>query len=203
MTTPLPCPRPSRKREAILDAAQASFLELGYAAASMDLLAARAAVSKATIYAHFAGKEELFAAVITRRCERELWGPGLWPEGKDARTTLTTVAMGLVRLLDSPEVVGMYRVVVAEAVRQPDLARVFWENGPGRGKAGMCAMFEDLTRRGQLTVPDCWAAADQFSAMMRGEVFQRMLLNLPLPDHRTLERTAMAAVETLLRAYGG
>ena len=202
MTIPSCPPRPSRKREAILDAAQDSFLELGYAATSMDLLAARAGVSKATIYAHFTGKEELFAAVINRRCERDLWTPDVRPEGKDARTTLTAIAMGIARLLNTPEVVGIYRVVVAESPRQPDLARAFWEAGPGRGKAELSAMFEDLTRRGELNVPDCWAAADQFTAMMRGEVFHRMLLNLPQSHHNSPESTALAAVEMLLQAYG-
>lgn len=201
MTSPTCPPRPSRKREAILDAAQASFLELGYAATSMDALAARAGVSKATIYAHFTGKEELFAAVINRRCERELWTPDVRPEGKDARTTLTAIAMGMARLLSSPEVVGIYRVVVAEAARQPDLARAFWEAGPGRGKAELSAMFEDLNQRGELNVPDCWAAADQFTAMMRGEVFHRMVLNLPQPDQSSPESTALAAVDTMLRAF--
>jgi hypothetical protein len=39
-------------------------------AVSMDAIAREAGVSKATVYAHFAGKEELFGAVIGRECER-------------------------------------------------------------------------------------------------------------------------------------
>ena len=58
------------KAESILAAAKRSFLAAGFGAVSMDTIAREAAVSKATVYAHFAGKEELFGAVIDRECER-------------------------------------------------------------------------------------------------------------------------------------
>src|ERR1700760_4464083 len=52
------------KAESILAAAKRMFLEGGFGAVSMDQIAREAGVSKATVYAHFAGKEELFGAVI-------------------------------------------------------------------------------------------------------------------------------------------
>jgi TetR/AcrR family transcriptional repressor of mexJK operon len=57
------------KAESILAAAKRMFLEGGFGAVSMDAIAREAGVSKATVYAHFAGKEELFGAVIGRECE--------------------------------------------------------------------------------------------------------------------------------------
>ena len=201
MNEPCTRPKPSRKRDAILEAARACFLEQGYAAASMDMVAARAGVSKATIYAHFSGKDDLFAEVIHSRCEREFYGPDSPPETGDARTVLTGAGLSVMRLLLAPESLGIYRVVVAEAARQPDLARAFWEAGPARGKARLSAVFENLNRRGELAVPDCWVAADQFAAMLRAEVFHRSLLGLPPPDGHTIETTVAAAVETMLRAY--
>ncbi|MBI5164651.1 MAG: TetR/AcrR family transcriptional regulator [Magnetospirillum sp.] len=194
-------PRPSAKREAILDAAQACFLEQGYAATSMDAVASGATVSKATIYAHFASKDALFAAVICRRCDNSSYTTG-WPDGSgEAREALLAAGTVLMTLLLAPETMAMYRVVVAEAVRQPDLARAFWEEGPGRGKERLTALFAGLAERGVLRVADPWVAADQFAGMLRAEVFHRLLLGLPLPDGRTIETTVAAAVETLLRAY--
>ena len=58
------------KAESILAAAKRAFLANGFGAVSMDTIARDAGVSKATVYAHFAGKEELFGAVIGRECER-------------------------------------------------------------------------------------------------------------------------------------
>jgi TetR/AcrR family transcriptional regulator of autoinduction and epiphytic fitness len=52
------------KRAQIIDAAVAEFQELGFAGASMDRIAARAQVSKRTVYRHFDGKEALFRAIL-------------------------------------------------------------------------------------------------------------------------------------------
>ena len=59
----------SGKAESILAAAKRAFLANGFGAVSMDAIARDAGVSKATVYAHFVGKEELFGAVIGRECE--------------------------------------------------------------------------------------------------------------------------------------
>lgn len=196
-------PRSSAKREAILDAAQAIFLETGYAAASMDTIAARAGVSKATIYAHFKGKTDLFGAIIRRRCERDP-AFGLRPEaGADARTTLTEVGRRLMDLFLSPEAMGMFRVVVAEAARHPDLAKAYYDAGPAAGKAVIAEIFAELARRGELVdMPEPWRAADLFVSMLRGEFFHQDLLGLPHAEGRTAEGTIGAAVDCMLRAYG-
>jgi TetR/AcrR family transcriptional repressor of mexJK operon len=56
--------RSEQKRAAILDAATALFLADGYERTSGDAVAARAGVSKRTVYDHFGGKERLFTAVL-------------------------------------------------------------------------------------------------------------------------------------------
>src|SRR5215218_9260655 len=58
------------KPRAILDAAAELFLTHGFAAVSMDAVAHQASVSKATLYAHFPGKDALFAAMLAERCDR-------------------------------------------------------------------------------------------------------------------------------------
>jgi outer membrane protein TolC/AcrR family transcriptional regulator len=55
------------REEALLDAAATLMAERGYAAASMDELAARVGISKPTLYQHFASKEALAVAVALRR----------------------------------------------------------------------------------------------------------------------------------------
>ena len=53
-----------QRRERIIWAAKSMFLEKGFDAANMDDVAARAGTTKPTVYAHFATKEELFAAAV-------------------------------------------------------------------------------------------------------------------------------------------
>ena len=54
----------AKKSEMMLEAARRLFAEVGYEAASMDLIAKTAGVSKATLYAHFESKENLFVEIL-------------------------------------------------------------------------------------------------------------------------------------------
>ena len=57
-----------KKSEMMLEAARRLFAEVGYEAASMDLVAKTAGVSKATLYAHFESKEEYCRPRAFRGC---------------------------------------------------------------------------------------------------------------------------------------
>jgi len=56
--------RSARKRNSLLLAATELFLEKGYDGTSMDDVAAKAAVSKPTVYKYFSDKERLFAEIV-------------------------------------------------------------------------------------------------------------------------------------------
>ena len=63
-------PRWERRKDSrpaeLLDAALDAFVERGYAATRLEDVAARAGVSKGTLYLYYANKEELFKAVVRR-----------------------------------------------------------------------------------------------------------------------------------------
>jgi TetR/AcrR family transcriptional repressor of mexJK operon len=197
-------PRSAAKRTAILDSAQSCFCEHGYSATSMDSVAAKAGVSKATIYSHFPSKDDLLGAIICRRCDDHSHSLGalVLDPGADTGEILTLVANTLMGLLMAPEVIAMYRMVVAESHRYPDLARVYYEQGPARGKQRVADVFARLDEMGKLRVADPWQATDLFVNMLRGEVFHRALLGLPDSTRLTLERTIAEAVRLMLAAYG-
>lgn len=191
------------KRQDILEGAVACFMEQGYAATSMDNVAARAGVSKATIYAHFTSKEDLFSAVIIGRCESQFYDQDSWPgEQMGARETLTQVAQVLLSFLLSFDTLAIHRVVVAEAIRQPELATAFWKAGPGRVVPRIAEIFVGLDRRKLLTVPDPTAAALSFASLLKSELFFCRLLGLPEgTETMSFEKTVAAAVNTMLKAY--
>jgi AcrR family transcriptional regulator len=56
-----------RNRELVLDAARRVFLEQGYAGATLDAIAEQAGFSKGVVYSQFAGKADLFLALLERR----------------------------------------------------------------------------------------------------------------------------------------
>lgn len=196
-----PSPKPSPKRNAILDAAREMFLEVGYACASMDAVAARAGVSKATIYAHFSSKDQLFRAVIRQRCEQHSTFAAVDPS-IGGRATLTLIGRRLLEMLLLPETLAMFRLVMAEAVRQPDLARAFYESGPGAGKVDLARVIADLADRGEMRTIDPLRLADLFLGMLRTHLFMRTILGLCQPESDEIDRTVASAVETLMAAYG-
>ncbi|WP_395307938.1 TetR/AcrR family transcriptional regulator [Mycobacterium sp. AMU20-3851] len=60
------------KRRAILDAAQELFLTAGFKSTSVDAIAARADVSKRTVYDHFGDKENILSTIVELLTERVL-----------------------------------------------------------------------------------------------------------------------------------
>ena len=159
--------RSDRKHRAILSAATATFLELGYRGTSMDAVAAAAGVSKQTIYQHFGDKQRLFREMIAGTVEaaadpvhdevRRLADSG------DLAQDLRDLARRLLRLVLAPEVLRLRRLVIAEARQFPDLGRVFHDLGPGRTIAALARTFAELNRAGRLAVPDASLAANQFN----------------------------------------
>ena len=67
MTDPAPiCEPPSHRVEQIVAATRTLFLRYGYRRTSVDDIAREAGVAKATLYLHFAGKEDMFRTMIGR-----------------------------------------------------------------------------------------------------------------------------------------
>ncbi len=60
------------RREQLLDVGRALFAERGYDGASVEEVAARAAVSKPVVYEHFGGKDGLYTVVVEREVRRLL-----------------------------------------------------------------------------------------------------------------------------------
>ncbi|SNS30574.1 transcriptional regulator, TetR family [Sphingomonas laterariae] len=114
---------------AITAAAVGLFLEEGYSATAMETVAARAGVSKVTVYSRFATKADLFAAVVADRVAA--WsveaGKADVHLPKTPRGRLEHHALVMVESLAHPEVAAFSRLIVAEQRRFPELARIYRE----------------------------------------------------------------------------
>src|SRR5215469_17681609 len=114
-------PRQSAKderREAIVSIAHEVFLSNGYAGTSMSAIATKLGGSKGTLYNYFCSKEELFAAVIERKCEQFLHA--LYDaevEGGDLGDALTRTAERIIEVAVADDTIATQRLVVAEAGR--------------------------------------------------------------------------------------
>ncbi len=195
--------RTNSKAESILSAAKRSFLAAGFGAVSMDTIAREAGVSKATVYAHFAGKEELFGAVIDRECERYFarFSAGEL-DPRDVRASLMVLGRRFLELLLSPDGIALYRIILGEVTRFPGLGEVFWRAGPERQRVQIEAFLKSAVASGTLALADTRLAAEQFVSLVRGDVQLRHLLRLEVDaDRRDITAAVEGAVATFLRAF--
>ena len=194
---------PVSKAESILAAAKRSFLAAGFGAVSMDTIAREAGVSKATVYAYFDGKEELFGAVIERECERYFARFSVSElDPCDVRASLMVLGRRFLELLLSPDALALHRIILAEVTRFPVLGKVFWRAGPERERAQIEAFLKRAIASGTLTPADTRLAAEQFVALIRGDVQLRHLLRLDADaDRRDIGAAVDDAVATFLRAF--
>lgn len=191
------------KARQILDAAKRLFMAQGYGPVSMDAIAREAGVSKATLYAHFASKQDLFAAIIRGECRRHAAALAPPDSGhEDVGAALRQFGRAFAELVFSPPAIAVYRIIFAEAPRFPELGRAFYEAAPRPTSTHLAAFLRQASERGELAVPDPELAAEQLLAMLKGTRDTRCLLGVaPPPSPVELARRVDSAVDLFLRGY--
>ncbi len=117
------------KIQAILDGAMQVFVSHGYAAASMDQIAATAGVSKPTLYNYFKNKEGLFTALIEQMVSGDsihnLLGDRRFIE-LPLRDSLKELAYLLLdKFSNEKPLFTLFRLLIGESGRFPNLAQTF------------------------------------------------------------------------------
>ena len=200
--------RTDRKRAAILDAATEIFLHQGYLGTSMDEVAARAAVSKQTVYKQFASKEALFVAIVLSMTgaagdvvQREIADLG---ELDDPEKQLLAYAERQLLVVLTPRLMQLRRLVIGEAGRFPELGRVLQESGPGRAVAGLASALARWTDRGLLSIDDPQAAASHLNWLVMGEPVNRAMFlgDAAIPGPEALRHHAADGIRVFFAAYG-
>ncbi|MFW3171664.1 TetR/AcrR family transcriptional regulator [Geodermatophilus sp. CPCC 206100] len=201
-------PRVQRSRAAVLEAATALFLERGYVDTSTDDVAARAGVSKKTLYNTVGDKERLFTEVvlgvtaIAERFADDL--VAALGDADDVAAALHALARRHLASVTSPTVVRLRRLASAESRRFPALAREYHRRAPDRVVSSLAAVLGDLDRRGQLRAPDPRTAAEHLAFLVVGPILDRVMFEgeAAVPEAAELDRRARAGVEVFLAAYG-
>jgi TetR/AcrR family transcriptional regulator, mexJK operon transcriptional repressor len=192
--------RQEERRQALLAAAREVFDRAGYSAASLDQVIERVGGSRRAIYSLFGSKRDLFAAMATDLANRAV--EALAPariEGQSVDKVLLDFGQRVLRLLTEPTSVVLYRAIVAEGTRFPDLVATFFEHGPGRASAHLAEVLDQFERHGTLDMADSTLAAELFVGMLRSDLYLRVVLGLrPPPDDAEIERFVHAAVRTFL-----
>lgn len=181
-------PRPSSPRgrppgltgSALLAEARAVFLQLGYAATTMDQVAARARISKNSLYREHPSKAALYAAVVSdwAASGRDAMRPALdrLAAAGDLERGLVELGDTLLRGVLSPPVLAMRRLVIDEARTQPEVARAYLRDSWERNISLLAETLDGLGRRGGLVIDDPRAAAEELTWLLVGPPLNSALL---------------------------
>lgn len=190
------------KHDAIMDAAIAGFLAEGYDRTSLEAVAKAAAVSSATVYKHFPTKAALFGAIMSRMWENEPGDEARVPPAGDPRAGLLKIGRDYGTLLLNPQTVDLFRVIIAEAPRFPELGRELYEHGKKPYLDRLHLYLQSEIDTGRLAIDDIPTAGRQFLGMINDTVFWPRLL---ITDLEVREDEAAlvidGAVDTMLARY--
>lgn len=196
-------PKDPEKRAAILRAAKQLFAQAGFEGTSMDAIAQAAAVSKLTLYSHFADKDALFTEAVVQTCEEHAPPAFFDPQSKlPLRERLTKIGNGFLDLVMDEEVIGVYRMMAAQARSSDKLGRLFFAAGPARTIEQFARLLTAATAAGDLDVPNPERAAGHFFCLLKGVCHLQVLMACrPVPDAAERQAQVEEAVTLFLRAY--
>lgn len=207
MSTTKPLRTGSRqKRSAILRAARELFVADGFDRTSVDAVAARARVSKRTVYDYFGDKQSLLEAVFDQLGTSLLATiRSTLADTLDSVTSTEQLEPALVGFslriatdwLDSAEFTGLQRLARTDAERLPPEQDRPLANAP---EEAIGERFAALDHAGMLEVPDPRLAADHYIGLTFSATRNRLGTTNAAEDDR-VEDLVTEGVRAFLRAY--
>lgn len=191
------------RRDAIVQVAARSFSEHGYAGMTMSSVAAKLGGSKGTLWSYFPSKEALFVAVLDYMTEdfRTQLQLILNPE-HDVEDVLRRFCKKFVVKVTSVEGLALYRLIVAESARFPEIGRIFYERGQQQTYERVAAFLEGAMERGLLRRSDALVASRLLVGLCVAGVRQRQLIGLTATASAAeIAEDADAALDMFLHAY--
>lgn len=186
------------RRDKIVDTATDLFLEQGYDAVTIDEIVRVVGGSKTSVYRTFGGKEGLLSESVQQMCASFLVAFNqLDVSSLSPADGLKVLGATLMRTLLEDRHIAFQRLIIAVSGRFPELARVWFESGPGRSRATIAAFIGAKQQSGALrsSAPDVLAV--QFHDMIVTNALYRALMG-EKPAWPEVERSIDAAIDTLL-----
>ena len=169
--------RRTARRQAILDAAEALFLEYGYPSVSLSTIVQRSGGSLATIYQMFGNKQGLLRAVVDRSNDESLKDlDTLLASGLPPRRILEEFAIRYLAFATNPRKIAVMRLVIMESLNDPDFGAAFDNDMQMKYVAHIATLFENWNARGLAQVDRPQQAADLYLAILLGNLPIRFML---------------------------
>jgi TetR/AcrR family transcriptional regulator, mexJK operon transcriptional repressor len=185
----------------LLEVAKRQFLSAGYRETSLEGIAREAGVAKKTLYSRFGSKAELFATILDTL--RRSWIAelqGLVLESDRPEAVLETVALHLLQVGTRPDMIELYRLLMLDAHRFPELIRGYYDKRGGlSGMEPLSDYLRAAVAEDVLRIDDVALATEQFVYLVLGGIRTRMLLGAARrPSASARARIARQAVRIFL-----
>src|SRR3989475_6242782 len=143
--------RKDARPEEIISAALEVFADRGFAATKLEDVARRAGVTKGTIYLYFENKEALFKALVRQTIVPVIAQGEVTAQSfpGSARELFERLVREYWRLVGETLLVGIPKLMMAEANNFPELARFYYEEVVTRGHRLMAGVLERGIKAGE------------------------------------------------------
>jgi AcrR family transcriptional regulator len=176
--------RKDARPEEIVSAALEVFADRGFAATKLEDIARRAGVTKGTIYLYFDSKEALFKALI-----RQTIVPVI-AQGEVVAQSFTGSARELFerlvreywRLVGETSLVGIPKLMMAEANNFPELARFYYDEVVTRGHRLMAGVIQRGVKAGEFRPVNVMLAAKLAMSPLMHAVIARKAFSACMPE---------------------
>jgi|SRR5579863_656291 TetR/AcrR family transcriptional regulator of autoinduction and epiphytic fitness len=191
-----------RKRVAIIEAAIEEFRSAGFDATSMDRIAARASVSKRTVYNHFPSKEALFASILHQLWDATRTGNApAYRAGEPLRVQLLELLMRKLRLMNDEAFLSLARVAIAAGIHSPERARDMVAR-LGEREEDLTVWIRAAAADGRLKTSDPVFAAHQLHGLVKAFAFwPQVTMGQPPLSKSEQKKVAEAAADMFLARY--
>ncbi len=190
-----------RKRSDIIAAGVLEFQQCGFQGTSMDRIAARAKVSKRTIYNHFQGKDDFFAAIVDSLVDRCTGIEFSYSADEPLDRQLVSLGTKYAHVMTGEDFMQLSRVVLSRVIQHPRHS-----NSHLRGQGDMLTTVTDFMQQarddGRLTITSPERAAVQYTSMINSFAFWPQLIsNHPPLNETELDRVVRDASKIMLSHF--
>lgn len=168
-------PKSQEKSAAILTAASELFLDMGWQGTSMDDVAAKAEVSKQTVYTHFKSKEDLFRACVSSKISLYQLDAGHRGD-VNLEESLRLYGLRFLELFNDPQVIRMFRLLIAHCMDFPKLVQDFHDAGPRKAEAALAHILR--TGDPVLFADNAEESACAFLSALKAPFIMELIMNL-------------------------
>jgi AcrR family transcriptional regulator len=166
-------PRDPETDTKITRAAAELLLQRGFDKTTVDEVAARAGVGKATVYRRWPSKEDLAVAAMETLYSSEFPEPDTGSVEGD----LAALFRAFIAFVNTPTGLGYLRMSITESIRDERIATLYRESMT-RSEARARASLERAVARGEVRADADLGTAVQW---LTGVVTARVVVNLPMP----------------------